>query len=221
MDEKLILRIKEILGENLTSVATYGKEDEQLLVVVNKLDFGLLKAVQDMSTGYYKKSGKLPLFLTEEELTDGHDVFPLEFLNIKLNHKIIYGTDIFTELQFDKNHVRRELEFEFRSKLINLRQGYLELAKSKKDLRLLVNKAVPTLLPICNGLLFVKDVVIPDSITELFTAINKEYGVNIDILTEIHEININKVSEEQLRGYVDRLMQLLSNLGEQLDEMKI
>ena len=153
--------------------------------------------------------------MTIEEIKDGVDVFPLEFLNIKLNHNIIYGKDIFESLSFDKDNIRRELEFEFRSKLINLRQGYLE-SVSDKELKIIVDKAIPTLLPILNGLLYLKNVKIPEPLDKILDNVAKEYKINVAVLKKLN--NKEKIDLEEA---VKELMILLSSVGELLDEMEV
>lgn len=200
-------KIQNILGSNLLAIAKCGKPDERTVIVVNSLDANTLKKLKPTLNSKQK-----PLILTKEELTDGIDVFPLDFLNIKLNHTITFGENVFNELRFDKPHVRRQLEFEFRSKLINLRQGYLEV-KSKKEKALLVEKALPTLLPILNGLLFLKDVTIPPSLDERLSLVGEHYAVNLDFL--------KNVESEEFETVINKLIILLSELGEILDEMKV
>ena len=141
------------------------------------------------------------------------DVFPLEFLNIKLNHKILYGGGILKNLEFEKKFVRRELEFEFRSKLINLRQGYLEV-ENKKQFKIILEKAIPTLIPILNGLLFLKDIDIPNDLDEIFNLVSKEYKTDLSILKNLETLTN---AEESIKD----LITLLTELGETLDEMKV
>ncbi len=209
---KILQNIKQVLGSNLITIARYGKLEKQHLIVLNTLDTSTLKEIKPLIQDYHKKTKKYPLILTKEELTDGLDVFPLEFLNIKLNHKIIYGKDLFENLKFEKKHIRRELEFEFRSKLINLRQGYLETTSKKQD-KLIVEKALPTLMPILNGLLFLKNINIPQDLDEILNLVNKNYKVNIEIL--------KSPDKDNLEDSIKKLIILLSELGEVLDEMKI
>lgn len=213
--EKTIQNLKETLKENLITIAEYGKQEKQHLIVLEKLDSTILKNIKPIIRNYHKKTKKFPLLLTKKELTDGLDVFPLEFLNIKLNHNILHGEDVFKELNFAKRHIRRELEFEFRSKLINLRQGYLEV-NTNKELKLITQKAIPTLLPILNGLLFLKNLEIPESLNEILNLISKEYKVNMSILKDL-----DQHKEEDLERIIKELIVLLSTLGEILDEMKV
>jgi len=221
MDNKQFVEdFKGVLGDNLVSIAVYGTESQYLLVT-EKLDFDILEKAQSTVRDWAKRIGKLPLFLTREELTDGLDVFPLEFLNIKLNHDILYGENLFDSLEFKKQYIRRELEFEFRSKLITLRQGYLQVVDSKDNLRILVGKAIPTLMPICNGLLFLKDIEIPRSIIEILDRISDTYKIDTGVLKDIHAKRLDKLTDLELKGYVNKLVVLLSTLGEVLDEMKI
>ncbi len=212
--QKTIQHLKENLKSNLIAVAEYGKQEKQHIIILQKLDSSVLKNIKPLLQDYYKKTKKFPLLITKEELTDGLDVFPLEFLNIKLNHSVLYGENLFLSLSFDKKYIRRELEFEFRSKLINLRQGYLETA-SGKQLSVIVKKAIPTLLPILNGLLFLKDIDIPDSLDEMIVLLSKEYKVNTEILKKLQS------STEDLEGSIKELVIFLSTLGEILDEMRI
>ncbi|MDP6642131.1 MAG: hypothetical protein QGF74_02005 [Candidatus Nanoarchaeia archaeon] len=211
--EDTIQNLKKILKENLITVAEYGKKDKTHLIILEKLDASILNEVKQEIKTYHKKTKKYPLLLTKEELTDGLDVFPLEFLNIKLNHKILYGGGILKNLKFEKKFVRRELEFEFRSKLINLRQGYLEV-ENKKQYKIIIEKAIPTLLPILNGLLFLKDVDIPESQDEIFNLVSEKYKVDISILKNLETLTNE---EESIKD----LINLLSELGETLDEMNI
>jgi len=122
---------------------------------------------------------------------------------------------------FRREYVRRELEFEFRSKLISLRQGFLEVSGRKGKLHELVSSAVPTLLPICYGLLYVRGVVVPASVDEIFAEITRVYEINVDVLRAIERGEAEKEGVSGLKVYVKKLMILLAELGELLDEMII
>ena len=211
--EDTIENLKKILKENLLTVLEYGKKEKNHLIILEKLNANILNEIKQEIINYHKKTKKYPLLLTKEELTDGLDVFPLEFLNIKLDHKILFGGGILKNLEFEKRFIRRELEFEFRSKLINLRQGYLEV-ESKKQFKLIIGKAIPTLLPILNGLLFLKDIDIPESLDERLDFISKEYKVDLSVLK-----NLENLTDEEKS--IKDLITLLSELGKTLDKMDV
>jgi len=211
----MIPEIQKIFGGNLLCVAEYGVGDVQYVIIVDKIDTATLNTSKKALQNHFKKIKKFPLILTKEELNDGLDVFPLEFLNMKLNHKILFGNDIFDKLKFDKKNVRRELEYEFRSKLINLRQSYL-IIKSDKELGVIVNSSIPTLLPMLNGMLFLRDIKVPSDINEILELTGKEYGINISALKRLKEFGHSN-REESVKELVD----LLGRLGEMFDEMKL
>ena len=112
-------------------------------------------------------------------------------------------------------HVRRELEFEFRSKLINLRQSYLEAIR-KKEVELIAKKTIPTLLPIFYGLLYLKGMRAPESIEGIQDIIEKRYKINLEVLKSLQNNN-SQYSEETIK----KLIILLSTLSDLLDEIKI
>ena len=216
--------MEESIGDNLISVVKFGSEGEpnNLLLVLNKLDFDVLNDIKPLVIKHRKKGFIVPLIFTKEELFDGADVFPLEFLDIKHPHKTLYGKEIINKIKFDKKHVRRQLEFEFRSKLIHLRENYIWI-KNPKELKSLLISAVPTIMPLFYGLLFLKDIKPSTKLDNLFKLVSQEYDVNLDILKNIKKLKEEKIkmNKEELDEYINELIVLLTDLGEIVDEMKI
>jgi len=206
------IKIKEILGEDLVTLAEYYTGDEKkLLVICKNLDLDILQQL--------KQSKEIPILFTKEELMQGVDVFPVEFLNIKLNYKILFGEDILKDIKISKENLRHQLEFEFRSKLIHLRSEYLMF--SGKDLEALILSAVPALAPIIGGLLYLKDLSHDDT-GDLFDVVSKGYGINMSILREIYDIR-NKKSKfkNDKEQYVKELINVLSGIGKIIDEFEV
>ena len=206
----IIQQAQDVIGDNLILLATYGKIEKYMVVVVKNLTFADIEEIKPFADMVYRAFKKQPLVLTQEEISAGTDVFPLEFLNIKTTIEVIYGSDVFKDLSLEKKYVRRELEFEFRSKLINLRQGILE-AKRDKELSLIVNKSLPTLMPIFNGLLYLKGKTIPDDLKEMLNKLSDLYKLDFSVLT----------SSGAIKEKVDTLVMFLGKLGKAIDTMKV
>ncbi len=222
MYEETIKEFEDVLKENLLSAVKFGTEGESnnLLFVLKKLDFEVLENIKPLAIKHTKKTKVVPLFFTEEELSDGADVFPLEFLDIKQPHEVLHGEDLVDKIKFDKKHVRRQLEFELRSKLIHLRENYIWI-KEPKELKELLKRAIPSTMPLFYGLLFLKDIEAPTELDPLFRLIADSYKVDVGVLREIKKLKDVKVKDEELKKYIKDLMNFLAELGEIVDEMKI
>jgi len=222
MVDELIDEMKSVIGDNLLSVVRFGSEGEpnNIVLVLKTLDFHNLNEVKQVVVKHRKKGFVVPLLFTKKELFDGSDVFPLEFLDIKYPHKTLYGEEIIDKIKFDKKHVRRQLEFEFRSKLIHLRENYIWI-RHPKELKSLVVSAVPTIMPLFYGLLFLKSVKPSTNLGNLFKLVSQKYKVDLTILKKIKKLKDEKVTNEELDVYVQELIVLLSAFGEIVDKMKI
>jgi len=212
VDTKIEMKIKEIFGKNLVTIAEYYTGDViNILVVCNTFDFTTLQKLKQLK--------EIPLILTKEELTDGVDVFPIEFLNIKKHHKIIYGEDFLKDLVISKIFLRHQLEFEFRSKLIHLRREYLQF--KGKDFDNLILSVIPTLVPIIGGLLYLKDSDLGDT-NNMIRSFSDEYGIDIQVLKEIYDIREgNSKFNKDKEQYIRELIKVLSNIGEIVDELEV
>lgn len=209
-----IEKIIDILGRNLVALVQYHTGDEiRLLAVCNKIDFLTLQSLKPLK--------EIPLVMTKEEFTDGVDVFPIEFLNIKQHYEVRHGEDCLAGLTISKKHLRHQLEFEFRSKLIHLREEYLQF--KGKDLEQLILAAVPTLMPILGALIHLKDLRNDwGDPQELFRIVSDGYGIDIQVLEDIHDIRrkttkMNKDKEQYIRD----IIRVLSDIGEIVDEFEV
>lgn len=197
--------LKKKLGKNLLTVAEYGVNG--VIIVLDKIDMDVMKKLKEVKG--------TPLVMTKKAIKESLDVFPLEFLNIKLTHNIKHGDKFIDSLKISKKDVRRQLEFELRSKLIHLREGYIGIRKYK-DLKEMLQNSVPVLLPLCHGLLFVKGKEVPEDKQETFKAVKKAYKVDMDVMLRIMQQEKEFDSDE----IVKELMEMLEDLIEKVDKLK-
>ena len=205
-------KIKQILGENLVTLAEYYTGDvKNLLAVCRALDFEELQKLKQLK--------EIPFVFTKEEITDGVDVFPIEFLNIKQHHKILYGDNLLEDMVISKENLRYQLEFEFRSKLIHLRRQYLQ--SRGRDLEHLILSAVPALVPIIGGLIYLKDLHYTDT-EDMFRVVSDGYGIDVQVLEEIYDIRRKKAKfKKDKEQYIKDLIRVLSGIEEIVDEFKV
>ena len=154
----LVSEMKRTYGDNLMALFLYGSaasgdfhekfSDLNILCVLREISVELLKKAEKTVTWFVKRGNPPPLFFTLEEIEQSHDVFPIEFLDIQTNHRLLCGTDIFENLEIERGNHRLELEHELRTKLIGLRQSFLTVshdAKAVEDLMLRSLSAFVTL----------------------------------------------------------------------------
>ena len=216
MVNELIKECETTLRENLVSVIRFGTEGEKnnILIVTKILKFRDLEKIKPVINKYAKRTKIVPVLFTEKGLIDGADVFPLEFLDIKHPHEVKFGKDVIEKIKFEKKYVRRQVEFELRSKLIHLRENYLWIKKSK-DLRKLLKSAIPSVMPLFYGLLFLKDIEPSTELNLLFKKIQEVYAVDTSLFGKIKRDDFDEES------VVSELMQLLETLINIVDEMKV
>ena len=143
--------LKQALGINLVSVILYGsavrgeyvraRSDLNLMLVFKKLDLEHITKVGKLMRRKVRKTLPQLVFWTEKELANAWDVFPLEFEDIMTNHRCLVGKDPFTKRKVNKKHMRYQLEFELRSKLLNVRDSWLSLRRDKYALTMFLIKA--------------------------------------------------------------------------------
>jgi predicted nucleotidyltransferase len=143
--------LKQVLGNNLVSVILYGsaaradhipaRSDLNLMLVFKKIDLTQIAKIGRLMPRRIRK--KLPhlVFWTEAEIHNAWDVFPLEFEDIKENHRCLAGKDPFTKRRVNKKQMRYQIEFELRSKLLSVRENWLAISRDRYALEQFLIKA--------------------------------------------------------------------------------
>lgn len=189
-------QLKEQLGKNLISVIETTLP-AQTIVVVEKLDFIVVDILRDCCK-------EKPVVFSVKELEEAKDVFAVDFLSIKSDYKVVYGKDILKNIILKKEHVRHQLEFELRSKLITLRQRYMVIEKPEE----LLGFTIPTLVPLFRAMLYLKDQEIPGKPVTLLEKVFKHTGVSSQVLLDLakgKKVQTDRIGEimQTLSGFIE------------------
>ena len=221
MHEKIISDVTQAVGKNLLCAIKFGTEGEpdNFLCVLEKMGF---EDLEELRKAMRKRGRIVPLFFTKSELRNAADVFPLEFLDIQHPHELLYGRDLIAQIKIQKKHVRQELESELRSKLIHLRENYVWI-NGGRELKNLLIAAVPSLMPLFYGMLFLKDVMPPSELDRLFDRVSERYRFNVAILGRLKLLKEGKIKpgEPELRRYVHELLDFLEHSIAVIDKMNV
>jgi len=160
------LKLLDSLNDNITSIFVYGScagvnynpgvSDINVGVIVQRLDLTVMKKVLALLKGSRRQKIVPPLLLTKDYVLNSLDVFPIEFSEIKQQHKIIFGEDFFAHLNIPLNDVRLLCEQQVKGKLLHLRQAYLQIGGDPKTLKNLIFRAFTDLIPVFRQLVILK-----------------------------------------------------------------
>lgn len=145
-------RLKQAGGANLECVALFGSaangefhadySDINILCVVNEVSAPALEKLAPVINAWTKKKYSAPLIFSHTELKQSTDVFAIEMLDIRQRHRILYGNDIFANLHVPMDQHRVQLEHNLRTKLLTLRQSYIQVVGDDKRVRRLMLDSV-------------------------------------------------------------------------------
>ena len=144
-----------ITGSALTDDFDPEKSDVNSVFVLNKMDLRFLEVLAPLGKIYGKKGISAPLIMTSEYIMRSLDVFPIEFLNIKLLHETIFGEDLFQNFVIDRSDLRLQCERELKVRLIGLRQGYISSIGDAKILTDLFINTIAGYIPLFRGIIFI------------------------------------------------------------------
>ena len=148
----LVGDLKATHGDNLASVVLYGsaaagdfvqlESDYNILIALQRITPEDLRLAQAAMREWQRLGHPLPVYFTLSELNDAADVFPIEFRQMERARVVLYGPDPFETLQLSDANLRHQVEYELRSKLIQLRRLYIPASVSAGRLQELMSDSL-------------------------------------------------------------------------------
>ncbi len=134
--ETLRDRLQSELGDDLISLSAYGdfvklgeydpsRSEVNLMLVLADISTPVLDRIVDAISTAKRKVRLAVMTLTEEDLVQSCDVFPIKFVDMQENHRLICGRDVLSDLKIADDHLRLRCEQELKNLMIRLRAIYL------------------------------------------------------------------------------------------------
>jgi predicted nucleotidyltransferase len=130
--KELVTKLEHAFSDRLVSVILYGSaaspehadrfSDLNVLCVLKQVMPRELTEGEPVLNWWRDKGYPSPLLMSEDEVHNSADSFPIEFHDMKERRRVLYGLDVIADLTVDKQNYRTQVEHDLRSKLLRLRQ---------------------------------------------------------------------------------------------------
>jgi len=214
---------------NVLSVVAYGSaasknfipqvSDINLAVVLKELGFNDLKKSLELVRDGKSQKITAPLFLTPDYIRQSLDIFPVEFLDLRDHHILLFGEDVFSFLKVDDRHLKLFCEEQIKGKLLRIRQAYLEIGLNPKGKELLLKDSLNALIPIFRNLLRLANRPIPPNKEEMLKALGHAFSIDGNVLIAIYRDRANdeKIAGHDVEPYLQKYITILEQLANRMD----
>lgn len=168
-----------ITGSLLTADFDPKRSDINSVFVLKQMDLQFLTVLAPLGKKYGKKKIAAPLIMTPDYIKRSLDVFPIEFLNMKLLHHTVLGEDILRDIEIKRTDLRYQCEREIKIKLMGLRQAYIRSAGDRKVLSENIIASIPAYIPLFRAIIFLLGKEPPINNNEVLAALHEMSKIDI------------------------------------------
>lgn len=226
--------VDEIIQEhsqNLHSIHVVGSAvmpdyDEKLsdinsVVILNNMDLKFIAFLAPLGKKYAKKRISAPLVMTPEYIRKSIDAFPVEFLDIKLIHKTVYGENIFSNMVIDKHSLHLQCERDIKVKLMGLRQGFISSLGNKEHLAGGLIRSITGTMALFRAIIFLLGKEPPLPRTDVINALGVEAGIKTDIFEKLLMLKAGtlKATDQELHSIFEAYYNVLESVEKITDNL--
>lgn len=158
---RYIVQLRKRLGSEIEGIILYGSlvrgeyvegySNVNLVIILRDCTLENVQQCARLSEKSKKQEIVPPLVLTEEELRNTVECFPLEYFEIKDNHVLLEGRDPFLTLHISDRNLQLQCQQELNGNLFRVRQRFIEGGGSPQGIRALLPLSLTALLPCLRG----------------------------------------------------------------------
>lgn len=234
---KVLQRLVEALiaahGENLTSITLYGSTavedttDDQahhnVLVVLRRIALEDLRRSIEPLRVWTKASQPMPVYFSLDELQRAADVFPIEFLHMRRARRVLHGSDPLELVETSDANLRHQLEYELRTKFLQLRRLYFPAAHSPEKLSALMIDSLSSFAALFGGVLRLRGKELPVAKRDEIHAVANLLGLDVepfDRILDLSGASRTKLSESQANEIFSAYLTQLERVIDVVDHDK-
>lgn len=200
---EVVESLKKAHGERLAAVVLYGSaaagdhharfSDINLLCVLDEITPRELSEAEPIFRKWRDKGNPAPLLLSRRELEKSTDCFPIEFHDIKAQHRLLYGQDLVSGLRVDYVFHRAQVEHELRAKHLRLRQKAAGMLSDKDLLRRLLADSIATFCVLFRHAVVLKGAEAKMKKREVIAQTRELFGIDAEPFDRLLDLREEKV----------------------------
>lgn len=204
-------------GSSATSDYQSGSQID-LALTYKEVSGHLLTALHDIAVRWAKQKVVLRYIFTPDYVENSLDTFPIEFLDMKARHLHLDGVNWLPPLAIPPKELRLQCERELRGLALHLRSEWVHLRPKAAAFGSLTRRTRDVFHPIFRGLLELRGKTGATRSAEIFSQVEKEFGIT-NIFTRLVTEAPGKTLEERQKTF-DEWSTALDSLIHAVDGMK-
>jgi len=198
------------------------KSGVNLLVLVRTLDMDVL----DRVAGAMPARGRPrmdPLILAESQMRTSLDAFSIEWTEIVEMHLLLDGEDVLATLIVPRDNLRLQCEHELRTKLLSLRQAYLQSRDDASGLEVVLRSAATSFATLFRTLLRLGGETPANGTPQVIERIAELYQLDDRTLLDAWQVRFEprKRKPDELRSLYRRFAVQIERLVEVIDTLRV
>jgi hypothetical protein len=229
----LVSDLRELHGDSLRAVLLAGEAAGPeyqpgrsalgVVAVLARLDAALLRRTRPRIAAWRRRRIPPPLLLEEASIARSLDVFPLELLELRDRHQVLYGNaGAIERIEVEATALRLELEEQLHGKVIHLMTAYLDTRDSTRALRRLLLDSPPGFAVLLRGILHLhggRDAERPADPQHVIAAVESALGIPLPALRRLDRVRRGQepLARGELEGVFEAYLEEVRRLEQRVD----
>jgi predicted nucleotidyltransferase len=190
--EEMVTDYRNAFGNNLISIVMYGSavtheyhpgvSDINIAIVLDDNSIDIVSKGMDVHKKWRRRRVSVPFFMTPDYIQRSLDTYPVEFLDMQTNYRVLCGDDPLAQININPEHIRIQCERELKGAALHLRSGYIKCGGDFRQVHKLMQSSVRLMLPVFKSLLVFGGRAVSKTKADIVSAVEDLYHLDVSVL---------------------------------------
>ena len=220
--DEFVRDYRALFGDDLISVAMFGSavtheyrpgiSDINMVLVLKDDAVPVIAKAVSAAKKWSGRRVSIPFFMTKDFIASALDSYPVEFLDIQSNYRILHGEDPFAHLDIKREHLRLQCERELRGVALHLRKEFIRCGGRPATLSMLLSASMKKLLPVFKAMAVLHDKPVPKLKSDVIMAVEDMYNLGASALSEVLHPHTKPKNREAWTALFDNYAKTIDTL---------
>jgi predicted nucleotidyltransferase len=206
------------LGARLESVIVFGslargeyhsKRSNVNVLIIADMSVDTLNRMGGPIKKWLKRGYIAPVLVEKEGLDEFAQDFPIEFLDMKDEHRVIYGENPFSTLDVKTHHLKGQCEHDLALVQLRLRQAIAAAQGSRKSLLEMLIRSLPSVKSLFQATMRLEESGVNLDKIRAIDQLGARLGFDPSIIRKIEAVQLQRESDN-VNGLAEQYLKMIS-----------
>ena len=185
-------------GSAVTHEYKPGSSDINIAIVLSDTSIPTTAKMLPLYKKWKNYGIAIPFLFTKEYIASSCDSYPIEFLDMRSNFRILFGEDVLSGIEIHNDHLRLQCEHDLKGISLHLRRAFIREGSNDVALQQILGNSIRGIIPLLRAVLIINGRIAPNAKSQIVSSVEDLFNLGASALSEVFNLTAGQRTHKKI-----------------------